>query len=298
MLIMQSNGGVMTSRRARRRPVHVIESGPAAGVIATAALARRIGAPNAISVDMGGTTAKASVIEDYEIKRSGEFEIGGTISQGSRLNKGGGFLLRTPAIDIAEVGRGRRQHRPRGRRRRAACRPAKRRGRPGPGLLRPGRHEATLTDANVTLGYLRNERLPSGLALSAEQARQRDRRAGCAAVAGSPSTKRRTASTWSAAPGWPGPSARSRSNAAATRATSPSSPSAATGRCFAAEMARSLEIGTVLVPPAPGVFSAVGLLEADLEHHSSGRSCARSTGARRTATGTTRSRRWTRTPEG
>ncbi len=60
LLIMQSNGGVMTAEGGRRRPVHVIESGPAAGVIATAALARAIGAPNALSIDMGGTTAKAS----------------------------------------------------------------------------------------------------------------------------------------------------------------------------------------------------------------------------------------------
>ena len=106
VLVMQSNGGVMTAEGGRQRPVHVIESGPAAGVIATAHLARRIAEPNAISIDMGGTTAKASVIESYEIKRTGEFEIGGTVSQGSRLNRGTGFVLRVPAIDIAEVGAG------------------------------------------------------------------------------------------------------------------------------------------------------------------------------------------------
>src|SRR5262245_8033868 len=106
LLVMQSNGGVMTADGGRRRPVHVIESGPAAGVIATSALARAIGTPNALSIDMGGTTAKASIIEGGEIKRTGEFEIGGSMSQGSRLNKGGGFLLRVPAIDIAEVGAG------------------------------------------------------------------------------------------------------------------------------------------------------------------------------------------------
>src|SRR3989454_7180145 len=106
VLVMQSNGGVMTAEHGRRRPVHVIESGPAAGVIATAALARRIGEGNVISIDMGGTTAKASVIEGFEIKRTGEFEIGGSMSQGSRLYKGSGYLLRVPAIDIAEVGAG------------------------------------------------------------------------------------------------------------------------------------------------------------------------------------------------
>jgi len=67
---------------------------------------KRVGLGNVISIDMGGTTAKASVIEDGQIKRTGEFEIGGALSQGSRLYKGGGYLLRVPAIDIAEVGAG------------------------------------------------------------------------------------------------------------------------------------------------------------------------------------------------
>src|SRR5256886_14864733 len=86
--------------------MHVSESGPAAGAIATAALARAIGAPNALSIDMGGTTAKASIIESYEIKRTGEFEIGGAMSQGSPLKKGGGVLLRVPALDNPEGGAG------------------------------------------------------------------------------------------------------------------------------------------------------------------------------------------------
>jgi N-methylhydantoinase A/oxoprolinase/acetone carboxylase beta subunit len=69
-------------------------------------MARRLGVANVISLDMGGTTTKASVIEEYEIRRSSEYEVGAPISRGSRLNKGGGYLLRTPAIDIAEVGAG------------------------------------------------------------------------------------------------------------------------------------------------------------------------------------------------
>ena len=97
LLTMQSNGGVMTAARARARPVQLIESGPAAGVIGAAAMARRLGLANVISLDMGGTTTKASVVEEYEIRRSSEFEVGGPISRGSRLNKGGGYLLRTQA---------------------------------------------------------------------------------------------------------------------------------------------------------------------------------------------------------
>jgi len=55
-------------------------------------MARRLSVANVISLDMGGTTNKASVIEDYEIRRSSEFEVGGPISRGSRLNKGRGYL--------------------------------------------------------------------------------------------------------------------------------------------------------------------------------------------------------------
>jgi N-methylhydantoinase A len=106
LLTMQSNGGVMNAAQARARPVQLIESGPAAGVIGAAAMARRLGVENVISLDMGVTTTKASVIEEYEIRRSSEFEVGGPISRESRLYKGGGYLLRTPAIDIAEVGAG------------------------------------------------------------------------------------------------------------------------------------------------------------------------------------------------
>src|SRR6185369_16784154 len=167
LLIMQSNGGVTTAEGGRRRPVHVIESGPAAGVIATAALARAIGAPNALSIDMGGTTAKASIIEGFEIKRTGEFEIGGTMSQGSRLNKGGGFLLRVPAIDIAEVGAGGGSIVSVDGAGALHVGPRSAGAVPGPVCYDQGGREVTLTDANVCLGYLHPERLPSGLALDA-----------------------------------------------------------------------------------------------------------------------------------
>ena len=168
---MQSNGGVMTAARARARPVQLIESGPAAGVIGAAAMARRLGLANVISLDMGGTTTKASVVEEYEIRRSSEFEVGGPISRGSRLNKGGGYLLRTPAIDIAEVGAGGGSivmvddagalH----------VGPNSAGAVPGPVCYDNGGTAATLTDANVTLGYLSQDRLPSGLRLDAVKAR-------------------------------------------------------------------------------------------------------------------------------
>ena len=266
LLVMQSNGGVMTAEHGRRRPVHVIESGPAAGVIATAALARRIGEGNVISIDMGGTTAKASVIEAYEIKRTGEFEIGGSMSQGSRLYKGSGYLLRVPAIDIAEVGAGGGSIVSVDAAGALHVGPRSAGAVPGPVCYGLGGTEATLTDANVCLGYLHPERLPSGLTLHAERAR----RAMTEQVA-----ERLDLDLHEAAYGvyLLGCAGMARAVRAVTieRGRDPQEFTliafGGNGPLFAAEMARSLEIATVLVPPAPGVWSAFGLLEAEVEHH-------------------------------
>ena len=106
LYVMQSNGGVMSASAAADRPIHIIESGPAAGVIAALTLAERVGIANVLTLDMGGTTAKASLIEDGQVTRSPEYQVGGGVSVGTRLSRGGGYPLRVPAIDIAEVGAG------------------------------------------------------------------------------------------------------------------------------------------------------------------------------------------------
>jgi N-methylhydantoinase A len=266
LLIMQSNGGVMTAESGRRRPVHVIESGPAAGVIATGALARRIGLGNVISIDMGGTTAKASVIEGGLIKRTGEFEIGGSMSQGSRLYKGGGYLLRVPAIDIAEVGAGGGSIVSVDGAGALHVGPLSAGAVPGPVCYDLGGKAVTLTDANLCLGYLHQERLPSGLALAADRARRAFEEQVAARLG---------IGLLEAAHGvyLLGCAGMARAVRAVTieRGRDPQEFTlvafGGNGPLFAAEMARSLEIATVLVPPAPGVWSAIGLLEAEMEHH-------------------------------
>ena len=133
-----------------------LESGPAAGVVAAlgdGAAARR--RRTLIAFDMGGTTAKASLIEDGAVSRGREYEVGGSLSAGSRLMRGAGELLRIPTIDIAEVGAGggsiawldaggRAPGRAAQRRRRRPARPAT-----GAAAIEP-----TVTDANVVLGYM------------------------------------------------------------------------------------------------------------------------------------------------
>ena len=138
LLIMQSNGGLMTRRGGGgARPIHIIESGPAAGVVGAQALARRIGLGKLITFDMGGTTAKASIVEDGEVSRATEYQVGGGIMHGSRLLTGAGYLLRVPAIDLAEVGAGRRLARLDRSRRRAPGGSAQRGRIARAALLRP-----------------------------------------------------------------------------------------------------------------------------------------------------------------
>ena len=103
---MQSNGGLTTAEAATQMPMHIIESGPAAGVIGAQALARVLNVSNLITFDMGGTTAKTSLVEGGEVTRSLEYQVGAGMMIGSRLLTGAGYLLKVPAIDLAEVGAG------------------------------------------------------------------------------------------------------------------------------------------------------------------------------------------------
>ena len=106
LTVMQSNGGLSPAEAAAEKPMYCVESGPAAGVVGAFHLGRRLGVENVMTFDMGGTTAKASIIEDGEMLRAPECEVGGGMSVGHRLLKGSGYILRVPSIDIAEVSAG------------------------------------------------------------------------------------------------------------------------------------------------------------------------------------------------
>ena len=141
VLLMQSNGGLTTDAAAVERPVHIIESGPAGGVVGAQALARAKQLPKIISFDMGGTTAKASMVEDGEVTRAQEYSVGAGIMVGSRLLTGAGYTLKVPAIDLAEVGAGGGSLVWIDPGRRAAGRPGKRGRRPRSGVLRQRRRD-------------------------------------------------------------------------------------------------------------------------------------------------------------
>ena len=96
----------MSVEAARRKPAYIVESGPAAGVIASARLARALGLAKAISFDMGGTTAKSAMIENGEPAKTTEYEVGSGINLSSKLVKGGGYPIKLPFIDVSEIGAG------------------------------------------------------------------------------------------------------------------------------------------------------------------------------------------------
>jgi N-methylhydantoinase A len=105
LYVMQSNGGMSTAATAGALPASIIESGPAAGVIATAALARQLGIGSALAFDMGGTTAKAGTIVDGVPQHTYDFEVAGRAHSG-RAVRGSGYVVRFPALDLAEVSAG------------------------------------------------------------------------------------------------------------------------------------------------------------------------------------------------
>ena len=134
---------------------------------------RQIGARQVITFDMGGTTAKASMVEDGEVTPRRGVPGRRRHHDGSRLLTGAGYLLQVPAIDLAEVGAGGGSHRLDRRRRRAAGGAARARApRPGRSATTTGGSEPTVTDANVMLGYINPPHLAGGaLKLNAARAR-------------------------------------------------------------------------------------------------------------------------------
>jgi len=232
LLLMQSNGGLTTDTAAIERPMNIIESGPAGGVVGAQALARVMKLEKIITFDMGGTTAKASMVEHGEVMRAHEYAVGAGIMIGSRLLTGAGYTLKVPAIDLAEGRAGGGSHIWIDTGGALQVGPESAGALPGPVCYDMGGEVATITDANVILGYLNPVHLIGGaLKLNAAKARRvfaariaepldlavEEAAYGAHEIAASNMIPRHQGGLDRAG--------------AATRASSPSSPSAATGRC-------------------------------------------------------------------
>ena len=255
LLLMESNGGVMTGELAAKHPVYLLESGPVAGAVGAAALANELGHTKAISFDMGGTTAKCTLIDRGEIEVADIYYVGGYEH---------GYPVQVPVVDIVEVGAGGGSiaHLDEGGSLKVGPRSAG--SEPGPVCYGRGGTEPTVTDANVALGRLSPSGLLGGeMALDPEGARRaiRERIAeplGLSEVKVASGILRLAVVTMSAAV----------RRVSIERGHDPRDfvliVSGGAGPLHASAIARELSIPTVLIPPLPGHFSAWGMLLADI----------------------------------
>lgn len=262
--VMQSSGGVMSSRAAELQPIFLLESGCAAGIVGAAHLARQLRLASVVTFDMGGTTAKACMIENGEPMQTSEYEVGNPVSVASRLLKGGGDILRVPAVDVAEVGAGGGSIVSVDNAGALHVGPRSAGADPGPVCYQRGGNEPTVTDANLVLGYLNPLALLGGdFPIDSRAAQAAVER--IAAIVGSGLLETAYGIHQIA----------NASMARAIRAVSTERGRdlreatlivyGGNGPAHAVDIAQSLGIPRVIIPLAPGVFSALGLLYSAIE---------------------------------
>ena len=158
LFLMMSGGGLTTIETACRFPIRLVESGPAGGAIFAAGIARECGLHSVLSFDMGGTTAKICLIDDYKPQTARSFEV----ARVGRFRKGSGLPLRIPVIEMVEIGAGGGSLAHVDSMGRIAVGPESAGADPGPACYgRGGRHPA-VTDANLSLGRYDAERFAGG----------------------------------------------------------------------------------------------------------------------------------------
>jgi N-methylhydantoinase A len=267
LLLMQSNGGLTSDQAAAERPMNIIESGPAGGVVGAQSLARAKALPKIITFDMGGTTAKASMVEDGEVTRAAEYSVGAGIMIGSRLLTGAGYILKVPAIDLAEVGAGGGSLVWIDGGGALQIGPESAGALPGPVCYDKGGETPTVTDANVVLGYINPSHLVGGaLSLNADKAR-----GAFADKVAKPLGLSLEQAAYGAHLIAASNMIRAIKSISTERGRDPREFAlfafGGNGPLFASGMAKSLGMSRVVVPPSAGLFSSFGLLYADVEHH-------------------------------
>lgn len=262
LLMMQSNGGVTDFETAARRPVYMVESGPAAGVIAARNIALMLGRPDAFSFDMGGTTAKVGLIQNGEPRVVKDYELGAVAKAAGR--GGSGYPIRTPVIDLVEIGAGGGSLAWIDEGGSLRVGPGSAGADPGPACYGRGGNEPTVTDANLVLGYLDPRFFLGGeIQLDVDAAHKAIARC-CARPLGLTPVE--------AARGIVELANAAMANAfrliSVQRGYDPRDfmlvAFGGAGPVHANRLAQAMEIRELAIPPSPGVYSSVGLLGTDL----------------------------------
>lgn len=252
LYVMQSLGGCLTTGIVRKNPAQMIESGPAAGVLASAYIGRLTDHPNVVSFDMGGTTAKAGIIKDGEPLVVSQFQAGE-------------WLLSIPSLDLIEIGSGGGSIAYVDKNGMLKVGPQSAGAEPGPACYQKGGQAPTVTDADLLRGWLNPDYFLGGrMPLDREAAEQAIRShvaeplgmdvltaaEGIVRIVNSQMVEALRLATISRGEG-PGDYTMVAFGGA--------------GPVHAAQLAEELGISQVLVPLVPGVFSAMGLVVSDLK---------------------------------
>jgi len=252
--LMQSSGGIMSSKMAGLRPVYTIDSGPAAGVTAAAQLGMTLGFQNIISFDMGGTTTKVCVVHGgrpeitTEFWVDGKYFIGAPVMNMAEIGAGGGSIVGIDAASAIHIG------------------PQSAGAKPGPACYKLGGTEPTITDTDLTLGYINADYFLGGemaMDLDAAKAAIKEKVAdklGISSLEAAHGIYRLANAKMSGAIRvvtlqrvyYPRDFAMVVSCGAAP--------------VHAVRLAQELHISKVVVPLTPGVFSAFGLITADAKY--------------------------------
>ena len=266
LLVMQSSGGVYTFAAARQKPVYMVESGPAAGVIAAAHLGQARGYQQVISFDMGGTTTKAALIQDGVPSVTKDYEVGTTAQAGLGATRGAGYPIRTPVIDLVEIGAGGGSIAWVDPGRILRVGPQSAGADPGPACYGRGGTHPTVTDANLALGRLNPSYFLGGEIAIDPVAAQRAIEQHCARPLGM---------DWvAAAHGIVKIANTAMVNAlrlvSVQRGYDPRDFAlvafGGAGPAHANRLAALTEIPVAIIPQSPGTASALGLLVTDLKH--------------------------------
>ena len=266
LLIMQSSGGVLTFETGAGKPACMVESGPAAGVIVSNHVAGALGYANAISFDMGGTTAKVGLILDGQPKITKEYEVGAQANPGVGQARASGYPIRTPVIDLVEIGAGGGSIAWVDSGGILRVGPQSAGADPGPICYGQGGDEPTITDANLVLGRLDPAYFLGGeMGLSVDAARD-----GIARRCAGPMRLDTVACAHGIV---------EIANAAMTNALRVMTVQrgydprdlvmvafGGAGPLHANRLCAEMKIGLLIVPPSPGTASALGLLVTDLKH--------------------------------
>ena len=260
--LLSSSGGLVDLEEARSRPIVAIESGPAAGVVGASEVAKQLGERHVLSLDMGGTTAKAGCIVDYNPLVISEIEVGGRVHLG-RIIKGSGYPVRYPSIDLAEVSAGGGTIIWSDEIETLQVGPVSAGADPGPACYPTGGEEPTITDANLLLGrlgpvLLNSLKLDVKRALHAMQRVADNVRMDVTEMAAA-SIKLVNLQM-----------ARAVDIVSLERGLDPRMFSliafGGAGPMHAAELAEQLGVNSIIIPPYPGLFSALGMMLTDMKY--------------------------------